>query len=69
MKTFLNTKDIEEAKSRISSIKNTDKAQFGEFTVDKMICHLIDSLSISYGEKGEKKAKKVFIPQLLVNGS
>ena len=60
MKTFLDKNDMEEAKSRINSLKNTDKAQFGEFTVGKMLCHLIDSLSISYGLKGEKKAKKSF---------
>jgi len=65
MKTFIKKVDIEEAKNRINKLEANDKAQFGKFSVDQMVCHLIDSLGISYGLKGEKKAEKSFYTSAL----
>lgn len=65
MKSFINPADIDEAQKRIESLELTDKPKFGTFSADRMVCHLIDALSASYGLKGEQRAEKSFFTTAL----
>ncbi len=65
MPNLLDKTTLASAIERVSSLDSDDTAKFGKFSVERMVCHIIDSLEISYGLKGPQKAKKSFYSSAL----
>ena len=51
MKSIFNQNDRQELLDRIGKLTPNSQRQWGKFTPDRMVAHLIDSLHVSFGEK------------------
>ena len=61
MKTLLDPKTLDETIERVNKITPDAPAVFGKLSPHSMLCHLIDSFEIGFGQKGELKINSGFL--------